>query len=74
MPSKATITAKQGPANSITTKVVMDIYEILFDLRNQILKVKSSSDQPGTWQEFDISANNTSTLTYANPNYTLTIS
>lgn len=68
---KATITAKQGPGGSITSKVINGFTGIHYELDKQLLQIR---DANGVWQEFDLAANTTLTLTFASGNYTLSVS
>lgn len=69
--STATVTAKQMGALSVTAKVIANVIRFELDMIRQMLFVY---DLQNVRYEYDISANNTSTLTYSAPNYTLTIS
>ena len=71
MASKATITAKTSTGNSVTAQVLTGVRGFSIDFIKQVLLVTMLDN---TVKEYDISANNTSTLTYSNPDYTLTIS
>ena len=66
----ATVTAKQGIANAVTTKVINGITRIEYDLVNQMIKLFKGGD----YQEFDLAGNTTFTLTFSSGVYTLTIS
>lgn len=58
-------------AQQVTAKVIQNVKSFSIDFGRQILLITDTSDNR---LEFDISANNTSTLTYSAGNYTLTIS
>ena len=68
----ATVTAKTGPGLTVTSGVYTGISQVTFDFVNQVLTITQGT----TSTAFDISANNTSTLTYSSAAglYTLTIS
>lgn len=62
MPSQATITAKAGPALTVTSLVLTDLTEFLLLLGGKsVLKTKSAQGD----KEFDINATTTLTCTIA---------
>ena len=69
--SQATVTAKTQGAQAVTTKVIANVRSFTYDFINQIVFITTLDD---TRQEYDVSANTTTTLTYSAGNYTLTIS
>jgi hypothetical protein len=68
----ATVTGKIGPGNTLTSFVVSGITQFDFDIQNNLFKYSIQ----GTWNQIDISAATTVTITLsaAAGNYTITIS
>jgi hypothetical protein len=72
MPSTATITAYSGPGKLSTATVFQNVIGINFDLAAGMLFI-STTDQPSP-KQFELTGDNTITLTASGGNYTLTVS
>lgn len=70
MASKATVTAKIGPASTVTAQVFNDVTMFAFDTSGKILTIRAG----GILTQLDINAATTITCTISNGNYTLTVS
>jgi hypothetical protein len=70
MPSTATVTAKIGPAQSLTATVFNNVTSFNFDVVAKVLTVVAN----GITTMMDINAATTVTCTIATGNFTLTVS
>lgn len=74
MPSSGTLTVTGtiGPGNTLTAAVFSDVIEFGFDIPNSLLKFRIGTH----WNEIDISAATTITVTLSGAagNYTITVS
>lgn len=72
MASTATVTAKTGPAASLTSTVINNVSEIVVKCGSQVIDIFYNGNLNKV--SVDVSANTTSTLTNSGGNYTLTLS
>lgn len=72
MASSAIVTAKTGPAVTVTTLTLSDVRSMLFDLAGK--SVLSITLESGQVREFDIAASTTLTATITAGSLALTIS
>lgn len=71
MPSSATVTAYSGPGKLNTATVIPNVTGINFDINAGVLFIYTS-DSPSPLQ-YELTGNNTITLTASGGNYTLTV-
>lgn len=73
MPHQVTVTGQLGPARQLTTAVIPNVNEVVFNLNPKILRVRID-DPNGNIKDFDISAATTVTCAVTAGNYAFTIS
>ena len=73
MPHQVTVTAQTGPARQLTTTVIPNVNEVIFNPNPKILRVKTD-DVNGNIKDFDIAAATTVTCVITAGNYAFTVS
>lgn len=73
MPHQVTVTAQTGPARQLTSAVVLNVNEVVFNPNPKLLRVRTD-DINGNIKDFDLSAATTVTCTITAGNYAFVVS
>lgn len=73
MPHQVTVTAQTGPARQLTTTVIPNVNEVVFNPNPKLLRVRTD-DVNGNVKDFDLSAATTITATITAGNYAFVVS